>query len=76
VESKGGAAAPTPFCPKHPNGTDQACRACGNARRAFETAQQTKRDQASGAQTLADQGLCKHAVPADGCWQCAEAGAA
>ena len=29
-------AAPSPFCPKHPNGTDSPCRACGNARMAAE----------------------------------------
>lgn len=26
----------SPFCPKHPHGTDQPCRACGTARMAFE----------------------------------------
>jgi len=29
---------PTPFCKKHPTGTDSPCRACGNARRLFEIA--------------------------------------
>lgn len=36
---------PSPFCPKHPDGTDSPCRACGNARRAreaWETASKTK----------------------------------
>lgn len=28
---------PAAFCPKHPAGTDQPCRACGNARRAHDT---------------------------------------
>jgi hypothetical protein len=27
---------PAAFCPKHPTGTDRACRACGNARRAHD----------------------------------------
>lgn len=28
----------SPFCPKHPNGTDKPCRACGTARLASEAA--------------------------------------
>lgn len=28
----------SPFCSKHPQGTDRPCRACGTARMAFETA--------------------------------------
>lgn len=35
-EVEGGA--PTPFCKKHPKGTDDPCRACGNARRAHDAA--------------------------------------
>lgn len=34
-------AEPAPFCKKHPNGTTDPCRACGNARRAWENARQT-----------------------------------
>jgi hypothetical protein len=34
VEERGA----TPFCPKHPKGTDDPCRACGNARRAYDAA--------------------------------------
>jgi hypothetical protein len=37
---KGGAAdastAPSPFCPKHPTGSDRPCRPCGDARRAHD----------------------------------------
>ena len=33
---EGNARALTPFCIKHPTGTDSPCRACGNARRAFD----------------------------------------
>jgi len=29
----------TPFCSKHPTGTDTPCRACGNARRAYDAEQ-------------------------------------
>lgn len=32
------APAPSPFCSKHPNGTDRPCRACGVARLAYEAA--------------------------------------
>lgn len=44
-DSKGGEAlaALSPFCSKHPGGTDKACRACGNARRAFDAAQLAER---------------------------------
>lgn len=28
---------PSPFCPKHPSGTDSPCRACGTARRRHDT---------------------------------------
>ena len=31
------AAEPSPFCPKHPNGTDDDCGRCGTARRRLET---------------------------------------
>ena len=34
----------TPFCGKHPNGTDQACRACGDARRAHLAATKAEKD--------------------------------
>lgn len=30
------AARPSPFCPKHPRGTDAPCRACGDARKLSE----------------------------------------
>lgn len=33
-ESPGGA--PKPFCPKHDGGTTERCKACGDARRAFD----------------------------------------
>jgi hypothetical protein len=37
---------PTPFCPQHPNGTERACFACGQARKSYpelKTAWDTKR---------------------------------
>lgn len=37
VEGEGVSRTPPPaFCPKHPGGTDQPCRACGNARRRLD----------------------------------------
>ncbi len=38
VEGEGKAQALTPFCVKHPKGTDSPCRACGNARRSYDAA--------------------------------------
>jgi len=41
---KGGAVAPlSPFCSKHPQGTDKPCRGCGAARMAFEAAMAAER---------------------------------
>lgn len=37
-EVEGKARALTPFCIKHPDGTDSPCRACGNARRSYDAA--------------------------------------
>jgi hypothetical protein len=34
----------SPFCSKHPNGTDSPCRACQNARLAHEAARDAKRN--------------------------------
>ena len=35
---------PTPFCKKHPQGTDAPCRACGNSRKLFEAATLEKKN--------------------------------
>lgn len=37
------AAAPSPFCPRHPNGTDDPCIPCRNARLAYEAAREAER---------------------------------
>jgi hypothetical protein len=37
-------ASPSPFCPKHPGGTDRPCRACGNARMAAEAAKAAEKN--------------------------------
>lgn len=44
-ERRGGesADAPSPFCSKHPKGTEARCRACGTARMAFEAAKAAER---------------------------------
>lgn len=34
-----GESTPTPFCSKHPKGTDTPCRSCGNARRTYDATQ-------------------------------------
>lgn len=42
--SRGGADAPlSPFCQKHPTGTDDPCRACGTARSRYQAAQAAQR---------------------------------
>lgn len=68
VEEKGkgeGVTAPPPFCGKHPGGTDDPCRACGNARRAraaWDETQKTKpspshkRPRAGDGHTCVDDG--------------------
>lgn len=43
VESAGAEAPLSPFCSKHPHGTDGACRACGTARIGFEAAKAAER---------------------------------
>jgi len=37
------ALAPSPYCPKHPGGTELACRACGTAREAYEAEQDRRK---------------------------------
>lgn len=46
-ERKGGegsADAPTPYCQNHPHGTDNPCRACGDARRNYDAAVTAKKN--------------------------------
>lgn len=48
-ESEGGAPTPginSPFCSAHPNGTDQPCRPCGDARRRYDGGTRTAVDRA------------------------------
>jgi len=37
----------SPFCSKHPTGTDEPCRACGTARKAYEVAEKAERSKPS-----------------------------
>lgn len=72
-EGKLSAAALTPFCSKHPQGTDSPCRACGNARRVFDAATTVEKNRATvpGIITEPDCGL-HPGRPKRGCDRCAE----
>jgi hypothetical protein len=59
-ERKGGEAPPTPHCVKHPGGTDRPCRACGDARRAFEAWQAAQKHKPTSTPRRADPKTCKH----------------
>jgi hypothetical protein len=74
VEEKGNAQSTlAPFCKQHPSGTDKPCRACGNARRAFDAAVVVEKNKPTvpGIITAAD--CVRHpGRPALGCDRCAE----
>lgn len=59
-ERKGGEAPPTPHCAKHPGGTDKPCRACGDARRAFEGWKADQKHKPTSTPRRADPKTCKH----------------
>lgn len=64
---------PTPFCKKHPNGTDTPCRACGNARRAFDTLATATKNKPTIPGIVTDPDCPKHPYyPARACDRCAE----
>lgn len=69
-------AAPTPFCSKHPTGTDQPCIGCMNARRRYDSAAKAEvKPTVPGIVTQAD--CPKHPYrPLIGCDRCAEEEAA
>lgn len=62
----------SPFCEKHPTGTDKRCRACGTARMAYEIAEKSKRTPIPF--TVLPGQLCpdgQHTLVADGtCTRC------
>jgi hypothetical protein len=74
--SGGGASAPlSPFCSKHPNGTENRCRACGTARVAFEAEKHRDRTKPAPVPfTVVDGALCpegRHQLVGDGtCSRC------
>lgn len=74
VEVEGKApSAPTPFCSKHPQGTDKPCRACGNARRAFDAATDAEKHKPTVPGIITDPDCPKHpGRPLHGCDRCAE----
>lgn len=77
-ESKGGEAADaplSPYCSKHPNGTEDPCRPCGTARTRFERETSSKKAKPSPVPfTVAPGSTCpdgKHKLVADGtCIRC------
>lgn len=64
-----GKSTPTPFCSKHPEGTDTPCRACKTARLKFEAGEV----KATVPGIITDADCVKHpGRPARGCDRCAE----
>lgn len=73
-EGRGTADAPPQFCPKHPNGTDAPCRACGDHRRAYAAWQAEQKNKPTptpsrDAECLEHPG---YPLPCDKCRQIAE----
>lgn len=63
----------TPFCKKHPTGTDSPCRACGNARRAFDAAVTVEKHKPTVPGIITEPDCPKHpGRPSRGCDRCAE----
>lgn len=66
VKEKGKTTTPpvdnSPFCSKHPNGTDAPCRPCGNARRTYDAAllEQKNKPTATPRSGNPDPANCKH----------------
>ncbi|MET4780830.1 hypothetical protein ABIB56_000812 [Glaciihabitans sp. UYNi722] len=72
-KGKGKAPNPSPFCEKHPQGTDAPCRRCGDARKQFEANATAAKNRPTvpGIVTAAD--CDRHpGRPARGCDRCAE----
>lgn len=59
-EKKKGEGIPTPHCAKHPHGTDHPCRACGDARRAFEGWKAEQKHKPTSTPRRGDPKTCKH----------------
>lgn len=76
-ERKGGADAQTPalkpFCSNHPDGTDSPCRACGNARRAYDAELIREKTKPTASGIVTDPDCPKHpGRPLRGCDRCEE----
>ncbi|MFF1633950.1 helix-turn-helix domain-containing protein [Leifsonia sp. NPDC058248] len=66
-------AAASQFCGKHPQGTDQNCIGCMNARRAFDAAAQVEREKPTVPGIVTQDDCPKHPHrPLVGCDRCAE----
>ncbi len=74
-DSKGGESPSdlSPFCTKHPNGTDDPCRACGRARIAHEIAVKAAKNKPTTPGIVTDPDCPKHPNrPARDCDRCKE----
>ena len=72
-EGKATETAAAPFCVKHPNGTDKPCRACGNARRAFDADVIVKKNKPTVPGIITPPDCPKHPNrPERDCDRCAE----
>ncbi len=70
---EGNARALTPFCEQHPQGIDAPCRACGNARRAFDLAATAERSKPTVSGIVTPPDCARHPYyPAHDCAKCAE----
>ena len=76
-EGESASAPPAPFCSKHPGGTEDPCRACGNARRrrdAWDEAAKSKPTISTIGGAPADPNTCPHRSiePSGYCTRCGE----
>lgn len=74
-ERKGGGSPPATFCGKHPTGTDDPCRACGDARRAFGAWQLAEKSKPSPKTTMVRPSECDHPNGFDIYGYCSRCGA-
>lgn len=74
VEGRGEATL-TPYCTKHPRGTDDPCRACGRARVAYEITQSEKKNRPTPTppKHAPDPATCNHKYVAGWCARCEQA---
>lgn len=70
-------AAPSPFCSKHPDGTESPCRACGNARHVFDVHLNAFKTRPTVPGLVTEPDCDQHpGRPRRGCDRCAEEAAA